>query len=456
MQTLLTHRQHARAVLRLGGPLIGGHLAAFSIHITDTVMLGWYSVEALAAVVLGGSFYFIFFIVGAGFGFAVMPVVASAAASGQHTQVRRVTRMAMWLSALFCLLAIPVYLSSKPLLIGMGQDPEIAGLAAQYLRIAGWGLIPALQVVVLRSYFSALERVSVVFWITVISAVLNGLLNYALIFGNWGAPELGVQGAAIASVILQTVSLVSLGVYAVLKTPEHALFQRWWRPDWEAFRSNYALGWPIGLTSLAESGLFSATAIMMGWIGTIPLAAHGIALQLVGLSFMVQVGLSNVATIRAAQDFGRKDTVGLRRGALAVIGISTGLALLAMVLYLAVPGLLLGLFLSPDDPARPAVLLAGIGLLTVAALFQVADAGQVVVLGLLRGIQDTKIPMIFAAVSYWLVGMPLSYILGITYGFGGPGIWMGLVVGLSLAWVTMSVRFWRRAVPGANLSQQTP
>ena len=446
MKAPQTPGKHARSILRLGLPLIGGHLAAFAIHITDTIMLGWYDVQALAAVVLGSSFYFIFFIVGSGFGFALLPVVASAQASGQDQQVRRVTRMSMWISVIFAVLSMPVFLFSEALLLKTGQEPEIAAIAATYLGIAGWGLIPALQVTVLRSYFAALERTSVVFWVTVVAAILNGLLNYALIFGNWGAPELGVLGAAIASVTLQVVSVVVLMGYAIYRTPEHALFQRFWRPDWEAFRSNFSLGWPIGLTSLAETGLFTATAVMMGWVGTIELAAHGIALQLVGLTFMVQVGLSNVATIRAGQAFGRQDQDALRLGAQVVLAISTGFALITVVVFLSVPELLLGLFLDPGDPVRPQVLAAGVGLVAVAALFQVADAGQVVTLGLLRGVQDTKVPMVYATISYWLVGLPVSYVLGFNYALEGVGIWMGLVVGLSVAWITMSVRFWRNSI----------
>lgn len=449
MTTPLSYKQHTRAVLTLGLPLIGSHLAQFAIHITDTIMLGWYSVDALAGVVLGGSFFFIFFIVGSGFGFAVLPVVASAAASGQDQQVRRVTRMAMWISVLFGLIIMPVFLFSEPMFLLIGQDPEIAKIAAGYLIIAGWGVFPALQVMVLKSYLAALERTGVVLWVTVIAAIANGMLNYALIFGNWGAPELGVQGAAIASVVIHFASLISLMIYAKFRTPEHALFQRFWRPDWPAFRSNFSLGWPIGLTSLAETGLFTATAVMMGWVGTIELAAHGIALQLVGLTFMVQVGLSNVATIRVGKAYGRKDQNELRRGAHAVVAISFAFALLTVLVFLTFPEFLLGLFLDPNDPMRPQVLAAGVGLVAVAALFQMADAGQVVALGLLRGVQDTKIPMIYAAVSYWLIGMPMGYVLGFSMGLEGIGIWLGLVIGLTLAWITMSLRFWRR---GVNIS----
>lgn len=442
----LSNRQHARAVLGLGLPLIGGNLAQFAVTITDTIMLGWYDVDALAAAVLAGGFFFIFFVVGSGFAQALMPVVASAAASGQGAQVRRPTRMAMWLSLAFGAAALPAFLFGERLLIVIGQDREIAALAGTYLGIVGWAVIPALQLSVLRSYFSALERMQVVLWVTIITAVLNGLLNYALIFGNWGAPELGITGAAISSLLLQTAGFVALVIYAMRVTPEHALFQRLWRPDWEALAKIFSLGWPIGITMLAEVGLFMAAAVMMGWVGTVALAAHGIAIQLASVAFLVHLGLANAATIRAGQAFGRGNEAALRRGALVTMAISAGFAAITVALFLSVPEFLLGLFLDPADPLRPAVLAVGVGLIAVAALFQVADAGQVLALALLRGVQDTRVPMIYASFSYWVVGLPLSYVLGFVLGYGGAGIWMGLVVGLSLAWITMSLRFWRGAV----------
>ena len=257
---------------------------------------------------------------------------------------------------------------------------------------------------------------------------------------------MGIRGPSIACVVMQVGSLAGLVAYAALVTPEHAIFRRLWRPDWEAFRGIFALGWPIGLTLLAEVGLFSATAIMMGWIGTVQLAAHGIAIQLASLSFLIHLGLANAATIRAGQALGRGDEAELRRGALVVIAISVTIALAAVLIFVSVPQILVGLFIGPQDPVRPAVLAAGVALLYVAALFQVADAGQVMALGLLRGLRDTKVPMIFAAVSYWLIGVPASYVLGFSLGLGGVGIWLGLVIGLLVAWITMMTRFWRRTV----------
>ncbi|SHE59849.1 multidrug resistance protein, MATE family [Litoreibacter ascidiaceicola] len=442
----MTFPQHMRAVLVLGLPLVGSHLAQFAVHMVDTIMLGWYDVTALAASVLATSFFFVVFIMGAGFSFAVMPMVAEAAASENGTRIRRVTRMGLWLSVLYALAFLPLMIWSDPLLRALGQDPELSTLSQDYLRIAGFGLFPALLVMVIKSYLAALERTGVVLWVTIMAVFLNVLVNYALIFGNLGMPELGLRGAAIASVISQVVTLAVLGVYVVRgsATREHVLFQRIWRPDPEAFREVFRLGWPIGLTNLAESGMFSASALIIGLIGTLPLAAHGIALQITAATFMIHVGLSQAATVRAGRAMGRRDWDGLALGARAVVILSMGAVVLATIAFLTVPELLMTGFLDPDSPDRTAILTIGASLLAVAALFQLVDAGQVMALGLLRGIQDTRWPMYAAALSYWGLGIPASYVLGVSLGYGGVGVWLGLVIGLMFAAGALWWRFARR------------
>lgn len=441
----LSYRQHARALLVLGVPLIGSHLAQILIGVTDAVMLGWYDVRALAAVTLGHSIFFVLFIVGSGFAFAVLPMVASALAEGDETLVRRVTRMGLWLSAIYGAAVMPPLIWSGPVLLALGQEPETAAMAEDYLEIAAWGMIPGLAVMVLKNCLAALERTPAVLWITVVAAVLNAGLNYLLIFGNFGFPELGIAGAAVASVAIQIASLALLALYVARVAPEHAMFQRLWRGDAEAFGRVFRLGWPIGLTNLAESGLFSAASLMMGWIGAQTLAAHGVALQLASITFMVHLGLSQAATVRAGYAMGRRDAAGLRRGARVAVALSAGFAALTIVLYLTVPEVLIGLFIDPGDPERPAILAIGATLLAVAALFQLVDGAQVVSLGLLRGLHDTRMPMIYAAVSYWGAGVPASYAMGFVLGWGGAGVWLGLVVGLALAAGLLLLRFRRQA-----------
>lgn len=440
-----TYAQHGRELLKLGLPLIAGNLTGFAIHMSDTIMLGWYSIEALAAGVLGSSLWFVTFILGSGFGQAVMPVVASAMAAGEDTQVRRATRMAMWLSLLFGLIVLPVFLWSAPLLALMGQPPAVARMAGIYLGIAGLGMIPALLTQVFRSYLSALERTHVIVWVTMAALIANIVINYALIFGNFGAPELGIAGAAIASVMVQVVSVAGLAVYAAYVTAEHALFQRIWRADWPAFGNIFNLGWPIGLTAFAEVGLFSGSAVLMGWLGTIQLAAHGIALQIAAIFFLFHMGLAQAGTIRVGQAWGRSDMESLRRVAIASNAISGLFALAVILIYVIFATDLIGLFMRPGEPARAEVIAAGVSLLYVAAVFQLADAGQVQALSLLRGMHDTRVPMLMATVSYWIAGLPIAYLLGFRFGLGGVGIWTGLTAALSLAWLGMGLRLWQKA-----------
>ncbi|MBV0912549.1 MATE family efflux transporter [Anianabacter salinae] len=442
MSPPLSYRQHFAAVVALGLPLVGSHVAQFLLTLTDTILIGWYDVEALAAGNLAGGVFFVFLIFGAGFGWAVMPLVATAHAKGDATEVRRATRMGLWLSALFSVACLPVFLFARPIFLWLGQTEVVATLAQDYLRIAGFAIMPGLFVMVMKSYLAALGRANAVLWITLIAVPVNFAANWLLIFGNWGFPELGIRGAAIATVATSLLSAILTALYAVRTMPEHQLFVRLWRPDWEAFRTVFRLGLPIGLTALAEVGLFTASSVMMGWLGTLPLAAHGAALQISSMTFMVHLGLSNVATIRAGQALGHGNRTDLVRGSVTVLFCS-GVAVAGTVaLFLLAPEPLIGIFTDPDDPNRGAVIAIGAGLLAAAALFQLVDAAQVIGIGLLRGLQDTRVPMIVAAFSYWGVGLATAYVLGFVLGWGGVGIWLGLAAGLGVASVALMARFW--------------
>lgn len=438
---------HARATLTLGLPLIGSHLAQMALHVTDTIMLGWYSVEALAAGVLGASSFFVIFILGSGFAQAVMPMVAAALGRGDEAQVRRDTRMGLWLSIAFGLLCYPIFWWSGPILLALGQEPDVAAAGESFLRIAGLGMIPALLVMALKGYLAALGRTQVVLWTTIAAVGVNILVNWALIFGNWGFPELGVRGAAFASLISQVATFLILVLYAALlrELRRFHLFQRFWRADWSALRQVWRLGWPIGLTGLAESGLFQASALMMGWIGTVQLAAHGIAMEACALAFMVHLGLSNAVTIRVGRADGAGDVLGMRRAAQVAIILSLGFGSVVVATFLLAPVPILALFLDTALPEAPQIIAIGVTLLALGAMFQLADAMQVIALGLLRGIRDTRVPMGYAAASYWGIGIPSAYLLAFPLGLGAKGLWLGLVIGLVLAATSLMARFWRKA-----------
>jgi MATE family multidrug resistance protein len=332
---------------------------------------------------------------------------------------------------------------SEIIFLALGQQPELAEYAADYMWILAPAIIPSLWANVMRSYLSAMEFTKIIMLITCGVAILNVGFNHVLIFGNYGFPELGIQGAAIASLLVNILMAIITSIYAVYILPQHDLFARFYRPDWGALIKVFKLGAPIGLSILAETGLFSAASVMMGWIGVIALAAHGIALQLASLTFMAHLGLSHAVTIRMGNAAGRKDRSAMTEVTKAGAVISVCWSLLTIILFVGFGAQLISLFLDADEAARDAIIAYGIVLLWIAALFQLVDGGQVLAIGLLRGVQDTAIPMVITVIGYWGVGVPIAYFLGFYTPLAGSGIWLGLVAGLSFAAIGLSVRFRR-------------
>ncbi|WP_231388566.1 MATE family efflux transporter [Pseudooceanicola algae] len=443
----MSYRRHFGAVLTLGLPLAGSQIAQVSLSLVDAAMLGWYDTTALAGEIIGSSLFFVLFIAGSGFSAALAPLVAAAEGRGDTTQARRVTRMGLWLAMLAALVSLPVLLNAEPIFLALGQKPEIAAAAGDYLSILAWGLFPAHAAMALKSYLAALERSRMVLIATLVSVVVNAAGNYALIFGHWGAPELGIRGAAWSSLIMHFATLAFLVAYVRHALPGQEVFVRLWRPDWEAFGAVFRLGWPISLTLICEVGLFAFSSVMMGWIGEIPLVAHGIAMQITSVTFMVHLGLSQAATVRAGRAHGRGTMTDIRRGAVTAIILSGIVSLLTIAVFLAWPEVLIGLFIDPASPVRAEVLAFGTILLAASALYQLTDAYQVIALGILRGLQDTQRPMLVAAVSYWIVGVPVAYILTFKLGVGGVGIWFGMACGLAMAAVWLMYRLWRQVMP---------
>lgn len=436
-------RGHISATLRLGLPLIGSQLAFMGLSVTDTIMLGWLGAAPLAAGVLATQLLFVTLIAGSGMAHAVSPIVANALGAGDHRSIRRSVRMAMWGSVIFCILGSWHLWFAEPVFLMLGQKPELAASAQDYLRIALWSLPIALFHKTMRSYLTALEYAGIVLWATVIGLILNAFINYAFIFGNLGAPALGIRGAAVATLFTSIVMYLIMTLYAVTRSElkDFEILNRFWQPEWQALRDVFKLGWPISLTLLAEVSLFSISSIMMGWVGVIALAAHGIALQVTSVIFMIPLGLSFAATVRVGRAVGRKDETGLYRASVTVTVLALIIAIVAAVVLIVFPEPLIRLFLDADNKDAATIVAIGVPLLAIAAVFQIVDTLQVITAGLLRGIKDTKVPMYMAVVSYWLVGVSSAYILGFSMSFEGVGIWSGLAIGLLVASVLLGGRF---------------
>ena len=442
MSKLQNLKPQLKSILTLGLPLAGTHLAQFSIHIVDTIMLGWYGIPELAACALSGIFFFSIMTFGLGFAFAVMPMVASAASKGDDIRVRRVTRMGMWLSVIFVVLTFPILIWSELIFLSLGQEPMIAALSVEYLRVLAFAMAPMLIIMVLSSYLSALEKTQAILWITVLSVVLNSVLNWIFIFGKLGFPELGLTGAAVASVAAQLMALwvVILYISKNKELKKYTIFVRIYKVDWNAFIEVFRLGWPIGLTHLAETCLFASAGFFMGLVSIEALAAHGIAMEVVALTFMLHIGLSKAATVRVSYALGVRDGSSLIGAIIGACVLSLSVVFCVVLVFLTIPDVIVSLFLNPEDPQREKIITIGVSLLTVGAIYQLTDAGQVMILSILRGLQDTKVPMFVAAFGYLAIGIPMCYLVGIYLGYGAPGVWMGLVAGLGVVCFLLGLR----------------
>jgi MATE family multidrug resistance protein len=343
-------------------------------------------------------------------------------------------------------MCLPALLAVEPVLLALGQKPELAALAGDYMVIAAFGMVPSMVYVAFRSFLGAIDRAGIMLWASIAGVLANAGLNWVFIFGNLGAPEMGVPGAALASVITGTLMALIVVAYGVRekRAAAYQVLTRFWRPDWPVLWSSLALGLPISLTIIAEVGLFQMATVMAGWLGVVPLAAHSIVMQLISFSFMVPLGLGHAATVRVGQEVGAGRIADAERAGRAALAAGFGAAAVTIVAFLAIPSLLIGIFLPADDPLFAQTLAAAIPLLMIGAAFNLFDGAQAIGAGNLRGIKDTRVPMVIAVACYWALGIPAAWAFAFNGGLGAPGIWLGLAAGLSAAAFLMNMRFFAR------------
>lgn len=432
----------ARRTLRLAWPLIVAQLATVALSTTDVLFLGLLGPEALASGSLAVSVLFPFLMFGTGVVTAASPMIAQAVGARRPRDVRRTVRQGLWMALALSVALVPLLASGELWLQALGQEPEVAAGAGAYMRWAAWMFPPALMFVVLRGLVASLGETRAVLWIALAGVICNALLDWLLMFGRFGLPRMELAGVGIATAATHALMFALLLAFATRRPPyrRYKVLGRLLRPDWPRFRAIWSLGLPIGLTLSAESGLFAAAAVLMGWIGADALAAHAVALQLAALAFMVPLGLSHATTVRVGLAHGRGVDAG--RAGWTSIGLALGFMSLTAAAFWLAPGVLVGLFLDPVEAARPAALAAGF--LGVAALFQLADGAQVTAAAALRGLSDTRAPMAIALFGYWGVGLPTAWLLGFPLQLGGIGVWLGLAAGLGFAAAALTARFARR------------
>ncbi len=437
-----------RATLTLALPLAGSQLAQIAMQTTDVIMIGWLGPSALAAAALGSGLVFVPFVVCLGLAFATQPMIAQAVGRRRAMvrDVRRSVRQGLWTIVALATPMLAALWESAAILGALGQDPAIAAAAESYVRAMVWGIVPMLWFMVLRGFAAALDRPNAGLWVTLIVVVTNVFGNWVLIFGNLGAPALGLVGAGLSSAISGWLSVaLMLGyIHRDRRLRRFALLGRFWRPDWPRFLEIFRLGLPIGSTLTLEVGLFVAAVMLMGLIGADELAAHQIAIQAASITFMAPLGLAQAATIRVGMFVGAGDAEGVRRAGWTATALAgTFMAMMALGMW-TLPRVIVSIFIVLDNPDNARVVEFAVAFLAIAALFQIFDGLQAVGQGALRGLKDTRVPMLIAAFGYWAVGFPTSALLGFAVGLDGVGIWLGLALGLAVVAGLALVRFARR------------
>jgi len=415
-----------RAMLRLALPVAAVQLGIMAMGVTDTIMVGHLSPAALAAVALGNLYFFIAGIFGQGTLMALDPVISQAVGARDEEAISRALQrglvVALALTVFTCATFVPV----KWVLLSLRQPPEVVPDAASYVRIAIPGVFPFYAFIVFRQSLQAMHRVAPVLWTVLVANLLNAGLNWVFIYGNLGSPALGVAGSSVATSISRwAMALAVLSISG--RQVWHHLTP--WRPETlaiEPLGRMLRLGLPVGVQYLLEYGAFAAAALLMGVLGTTQMAAHQIAINLASFTFMVPLGVSTATAVLVGHAIGAGNEDQARRSAVAGIFIGASFMCASALIFRLFPTALARSYTGNAD-----VVLLAATLIPIAGVFQVFDGIQAVAAGVLRGIGDTHAPAIINVVGFWLIGLPVSWVLAFRLGGGAVGLWWGIVVGLA-------------------------
>jgi multidrug resistance protein, MATE family len=433
--------------LKLAVPMALTQLGQIAMMTTDLALIGRLGGEAVAAAALAHTVFFVSFTFGMGLMSAVAPLAAQAFGARNPRLVRRSLRVGLWAGLVISLPMMVVPLYGEQILVMLGQAPATAYLAQRYLLGLAWGITPSLWFLAIRSFMGAVNRPEPGLWITLAAIPANGVLAYLLIHGELGLPRLELFGAGLASTIVNFGMFLAALWFAHRRRPfrKYHILGHIWRIDWTLLRQLIVIGAPISIAFLLEYGLFAAAALLMGLIGTTALAGHQIALQITAILFMVPLGIGIAATVRVGHAVGRNDAAGVKRAGyvatLLGIVIISALTLAVILGRFAIARFFFG---EAAASAGDAVELTAT-LLMVGATFFVADGIQTVAAGALRGMNDTRVPLVFAAISYWLVGFTAAYGLAFWAGLGAVGVWVGLSCGTAVYATLLILRFRRLA-----------
>lgn len=429
------------ATIRLASPLALAQLAQLAMGVTDTILLGTLGRDALAAGGLGANLYFTLMIVVAGGLISISILVAHARGSGNEARIAPILRGGVLLALLAAIPPMVVLWNIEPIVLAIGEPPGLAHAIAQYDRILLFALPASLLMATQRNFLAAMGRPWIVMAVALVAITANGLLNYALIHGVWGFPRMGYLGSATATMV--TLWAMMLAVALAMRLTEGLRGFALTGPiDWRIVRELVVLGAPIAAIMAVEIVLFMGAGLLIGRFGASQLAAHQISMSICSLTFMVPLSISQAANVRVGFFMGAASPRAARLAAVAAFALGIGFMSMTAVVLLTVPSLVAGLYITANDPNRAEVIAIAVQLLTVGAFFQVFDGAQTISAGALRGLKDTRVPAIAAAIGYWGLGFLPGWILGVKLGHGALGIWWGLASGLAAVAILLSIRFW--------------
>ncbi|GGW74058.1 MATE family multidrug resistance protein [Winogradskyella epiphytica] len=433
--------------LKLASPVMLGMLGHTFVSFIDNIMVGQLGAAELAAVSLGNSFIFIAMSLGIGFSTAITPLVAEADTEGNFEKGKSVFKHGLFLCTLLGLVLFTILLFAKPLMYIMDQPAEVVDLAIPYLDLVAFSLVPLIVFQALKQFSDGLSLTKYPMFATIVANVLNVVINYLLIFGKFGFPEMGIVGAAVGTLVSRFVMVAYLWWLLAKREKSKAYVTniKFFQLSKQPIRKLTNLGMPSAMQMFFEVGIFTAAVWLSGTLGANAQAANQIALNLSSMTFMVATGLSVAAMIRVGNQKGLKDYISLKRIAESIFLVGFIFAVTFALFFVVFHQFLPELYVDLDDPVNALDTREVVGiastLLLAAAVFQITDSLQVIALGALRGLQDVKIPTLITFISYWVVGFPISYYLGREEVYGSLGIWVGLIAGLSVAAILLFIRF---------------
>jgi MATE family multidrug resistance protein len=433
-----SYKTHLKETAHLAYPVAIGQLGHIMLGVMDSVMVGKVGAAPLAASSLVNGLGFLILVFGLGMSLGITPLIAIARGQNNFERCGLILRNAVVTNTLFgVLLSALVWVLSR-LIPFLRQQPEVAELAVPYARIIALSFVPFVVFQTYRQFIEGLGFTRPAMYVTILANFVNVAGNWILIYGHFGFPAMGLAGAGYATLLSRIFMALALGVY-VHRSVHFRVFNPGLalrNPDWPVIRRLFAIGLPSGVQNFFEVAAFSFSAVMIGWLGSKPLAAHQIALSMASVTFMIILGISAAATIRVSQALGRGDIPNLRRAGYVGSLLAGGVMALFGIGFILLRRQLPALFIN-----EPEVIAIAASLLIVAAIFQISDGTQAAGLGILRGITDVKLPMVFSFIAYWVIGIPVEYLLGFTFGFGAVGVWTGFIFGLTLASLFFNARF---------------